>query len=198
MPDNNQPWLETSNLIPVKLNFSCVGATTKPSRFSVKVKPTDTVEWLKNHLKNSHDISGSLKDEAGRELDCPELIKSSLQDVGISRNSVVVMKSYKSYNRLQHSHPITIHVLSYGDFTVKVRSATNLDELRHIIQDKLGIPFEEQIYTQGGKGLRKDIKVVSRCGHARGRDKLTLKWQPARRQQTHGRDSFLDCYRFHA
>lgn len=176
--NNHQPWLETSNLVALNVRFSCVGLKTKPLKLKAQVRLTDTVEALKVHLKASHDISGSLKDEAGRRLDRHDQMKTCLQDLGTSRNSTVLMTSYKSYNRLQHSHPITIHVENYGDFTVKVRSVTDIDELRHIIQDKLGMPMEEQVYTQGGKVLRRNIKVVSRCGHEHGRDMLTLIWQP--------------------
>ena len=179
MPDNDSPWRDASSLITVNVDFNCVGLKTKPSRLSVQVRPTDTIKWFKNHLKNSHDISGSLKDHAGTQLDRPWQMEMSLRDLGITHNSAVEMTSYKSYNRLQHSHPVTIYVESLGDLTIKVRSATDMEELRHIIQDKLGMLMEEQMYTQGGKGLiRRNMKVVSRCGCAYGRDKLTLKWQP--------------------
>lgn len=163
----------TSNLVTLNVMLTVIGREIHP--FEVKVRLTDTVETFKEHLKNSLDITGRLTTKNGEHLD--SLLQRSLKEVGILPNSTVVMTSFKSNIRLQHSHTITVHLKNYSDFKFKVRSATDVDELRHIVQDKLGMPIGEQVYMQHGKVLRRGIKVVSLCQHGRG--KLILIWQPS-------------------
>lgn len=121
------------------------------------------------HLKASLDISGSLTTKSGQQFD--EHMKSTrtLQDVGIVDHPNVVMKSFKTYHRLQHTHPVTIYTKNNEKFTVKVRSVTDITELKHIVQDKLGIPMDEQLYSQNSRLLKKEIRVVSLCQHGRGK-----------------------------
>lgn len=165
------------------VKYTCVGTMkSRIPQFTVNVRLTDTVQAFKDHLQFSHNIAGLLKNEAGMQLDLSCNMKTSLQALGLRSNSVVVVESFKQYNRLQYSYQITIHVKNHRDIKFKVRSATDIDELRHIVQDKVGMPIEEQVYAQGqSSGLKKDVRVASRFHH--GKDKLTLIWQPRRRSQ---------------
>lgn len=162
-----------------------MGTNTKAPELEVRVRPTDSVHALMKHLKASHDVSGSLTTKNGEQFD--EHMKSTrtLRDVGIAEHDVVVMKSFKTYHRLQHAHPVTIYMKNNEKFTVKVRSVTDISELKHIVQDKLLIPMDEQQYSQNVKLLKKEVRVVSLCQHGRGKLILTTKSDPARTSKQH-------------
>lgn len=158
-------------------------ANTKGPELEVRVRPTDSVHALLKHIKASHDVSGGLTTNHGEQFDKHTKSTRTLQDVGIADHPVVVMKSLKTHRRQQHIHPVTIYRKSNENFTVDVRSVTDISELKHIVQDKLAIPMDEQQYSQKAKPLENDVRVVSLCRHGRGKLILTTKSDPANASQ---------------
>lgn len=144
------------------INFASVGIKKK-TKFFIRVRLTDCIEDLMIHLKVSKGITGKLahRGESLQKLNP----KMTLAEAGIIPNAILEMESYKAAKRFTHNIPVKLP--NSNVINVQVHSGTTIGDLKHKIQDEIGMPVEEQLLEYSGKILHHDKLSVEICGHKR-------------------------------
>jgi len=151
------------------INFATVGIKKK-SRFTVRVQLTDCYEDFMNHLKASKGVTGRLVMEREPSK------KMTLAEVGIPPGAVLKVESFKAARRFDHKVPVK---LPNGTvINVPVHSSSTISDLKHMIQDEIGMPVEQQSLEHNDKHVNQDKKIVVEIvGHKT--TPLILKWVPS-------------------
>ena len=149
---------ETSDggMINLSIKVTFVGIKKK-STVKLNVPKSSNIRDLLFHLKASKGIAGRLMIPDKRLND-----KTTLAEAGIIAGAVILMESYTPSKRFTHNIPVKLP----GDavINVHVHSGTTVEELKHKIQDVIGIPVEKLDLECAGK-LVKPHNVIDVCGH---------------------------------
>lgn len=163
------------NMIMVFVNFECVGTKKTEPVLTTMVRDNASVADFKEHLKQSFSVVGSLIFENNPLKD-----SATLEESGITSGSRINMRSFSPRKTLT-SHPIKIKIPdTTKPIVFQVLPQAHLSNLTHMLQDKCGMPVEEQVWYKKGKLLysnrmkqHKDSLAVNHCSH---NDILEVKW----------------------
>lgn len=144
------------------INFTSVGIKKK-TKYLIRVRLTDSIEELMNHLKCSKCITGKLA-HSGK---CLQKLnpKMTLAEAGILPNAILEMESFTAAKRFTHN--ILVKLPNSNVINVQVYSGTTIGHLKHKIQDEIGMPVEEQLLEYSGKTFAHDKRVVEIFGYKR-------------------------------
>jgi len=160
------PW--DGDTVCLTINFACVGIKKK-SRFIVQVRLTDSYGDFLNHLKASKGVTGRLVTER-------ELSKGmTLAEAGIRPGAVLEMESYTPAKRFDHKIPVKLP--NGTEINVQVHNKSTIGDLKHKIQDEIGMLVEEQSLEYNGRRLNQHKVAVDICGHKK--TPPILKWVPS-------------------
>ena len=152
----------------ITISFTSIGISKKMS-FDVRFRLSDRIEDFMHHLKASKGLTGSLVTD--KKLNK----RMTLAKAGIHPDDVVEMESYTPAKRLSHNIPVKL-----PDGTVifvQVHTSSTIGDLKHRIQDEIGMPAEEQTLEYSGRHLKHDKLSVDICGHKK--TPLVVKWMPS-------------------
>ena len=151
--------MASGDMISVDIDFtSTQGRTRKQTYQGVKIPRSSSIRELRDHLKHSKGITGRILMNK-RELSN----NRTLKELGIVRDTVLEMKSYTQVKEFPHSIPLQHPT---GTINVYVHEITTTGGLKHIIQDEIGMPVEEQVLEYDGKQIMQDKRlVVEICVH---------------------------------
>ena len=150
--------MASGDLISVDIDFtSSQGGIKKQTFKKVRILQSSSIRDLKDHLKLSKGITGKVL------MNKKELNNSmTLKELGIVTGTVLEMKSYTQAK--EYTHSIPVKCTDGTVISVQVHSGTTTGGLKHIIQDQIGIPFEEQVLEYDGLQIMQDKKrVVESC-----------------------------------
>lgn len=153
--------------VHLTINFASVGIKKK-SRFIVRIRLTDSYGDFLNHLKAGKGVTGRLV------MDREPSNRMTLAEAGILPGGVVKMESYTPAKRFDHKIPVKLP--DGTEIDVLVHNKSTIGDLKHKIQDEIGMLVEEQSLEYNGRRLNQDKVSVEICGHRK--TPLILKWQP--------------------
>ena len=130
--------------------------TKKKLRFTVRVRQSSCIGDFKYHLKASKDITVMQKKlfYAGKWLND----KMTLVEAGITENTIVEMESFRPPRRFTNN--IAVKLPDGEVVNVRVHRSTTIEELKHKIQDEIGMPIEEQILELSGRRVEENKAVT--------------------------------------
>lgn len=148
--------------------FTSIGISKKLS-FDIRIRLSDRIEDLMRHLKASKGITGRLIME--RELSK----RMTLAEAGIHPGTVIEIESYNPAKRFSHNIPLKLPngIVIF----IQVHSSSTIGDLKHKIQDEIGMPAEDQTLEYSGRRLKQDKLSVDICGHKK--TPLVVKWVPS-------------------
>lgn len=140
----------------ITISFTNIGIRKK-LRFEIRFRLSDRIEDFMNHLKASKGIIGKLvrKDEVSDRM--------TLAEAGILPGEVIEMESYTPPKRSTYSIPVTLP--DGREINIPVHSRSTVHDLKHKIQDEIGMHAEEQLLKWNGKQLKQDKLSVEICGY---------------------------------
>ena len=152
--------MASGDLISVDIDFTSFQGGIKKQTFKkVRIPQSSSIRDLKDHLKLSKGIKGMVlmnKEELSNSM--------TLKDLGIVNGTVLEMKSYRQAK--EYAHSIPVKCLNGAMMNVQVHSGTTTEELKHIIQNKIGMLVEEQVLEYDSLPIMQDKKlVVGMCVH---------------------------------
>jgi len=150
------------------VDIACVGLKKK-SRFIVRVRLTDYYEDFLNHLKASKGVTGRLVMETEPNK------RMTLAEVGIPPGAVLKVESYTPPRRFDHK--VSVKLPDGTVIDVQVNNKSTIGDLKHKIQDEIGMLVEEQSLEYNGRYLNEDKVAVEICGLEK--TPLILKWVPS-------------------
>lgn len=114
------------------------------TRFTVKVRPTDSLRKIKNHIVQSLDIEGKVM---YREQNCDDQPTKRLSDCTTKKEEIFHVAAEKKLRDLKH-HTVKLHLpeefATQDAAELKIARTTTIGNLKHKLQDEYGIPVEEQ------------------------------------------------------
>ena len=150
------------------INFTSIGIKKKMT-FKTMARESTCIEDLMHHLKASNGITGKLVDKRLSS-------KLTLSEAGIVTNTVLEMESFTPAKRFTYN--IAVKLPDGVVINVHVHSGTTIAELKHKIQDEIGMPVEEQVLEYSGRPVKHERLTVEICGHKK--TPFVLKWQPCK------------------
>lgn len=144
-------YLWEGGMINLFIKVAVVGIKKK-STFSVRVPKSSSIGDLMLHLKVSKGIAGSIA--TNKKLSD----KMTLAEAGIVTDTVVVVESYAPSKRLTHTIPVKLP--NGVVINVQVHSGTTTEELKHKIQDVIGMPVEKQVLEYAGRPIKLHKLVI--------------------------------------
>lgn len=166
-PGGQAEYSWNGDTVCLTINFASVGIKKK-SRFIVRVQLTDSYGDTLNHLKASKGVTGRLVMEREPSK------RMTLAEAGILPGAVLEMESFTPAKRFSHNIPVKLP--NGTEINVQVHSSSTIGDLKHKIQDEIGMLVEEQSLEYNGRRLNQDKVSVEICGHKK--TPLILKWQP--------------------
>lgn len=157
--------LRDFGLITVFINFTAVGIKKKLT-FKVQVQQSSCIRDFMRHLKASKGITGKI---VGRELS----ESTTLAEAGIVTTTVLGMEGFTTPKRFTHRVPVKLP--DGVVINVHVHSGTTIGDLKHKIQDEIGMPVEEQALRYHGRQIKQDELSIEICVHKK--TPFVLKWQ---------------------
>ena len=154
--------MASGGMISVDIDFtSFQGGIMKQNSYfkGVKIPESSSIRDLKEHLKISKGITGKIL------MNERELSNSmTLKELEIVTGTVLEMKSFTPAK--QYTHSIQVKRPNGAVMNVLVYSGTTTGGLKHILQDKIGMPVEEQVLEYDDGMIVQDKKrVVEICVH---------------------------------
>ena len=146
----------------------------EPQEYQVRAKTSTTIYAFMKHIAASHGVSADGKlFYLGVCLSNTGDRHTTLEEHGVHDESLMELVSYKAPKRLQH--PILVSIPGGHKIQLRVLNTTTLQELKHKIQDEIGMPYEEQILLHKGRPQKSTTRTVEL--YTLGKEGLTLKWQ---------------------
>lgn len=99
----------------------------------------------------------------------------TLAEVGILPGAVIEMESYTPVKRSRYNIPVTVP--DGREINIPVHSRSTVRDLKHKLQDEIGMHFEEQLLKLNGKQLKHDKLSVEICDYKK--TPVVLEWQPS-------------------
>ena len=136
--------MASGDMISVDIDFTSFQGGIKKQTFKgVKIQESCCIRDLKDHLKLSRGITGKIL------MNERELSNSmTLKELEIVTGTVLEMKSFTPAK--QYTHSILVKRMNGTVISVQVHSGTTTGGLKHILQDKIGMPVEEQVLEFDG------------------------------------------------
>lgn len=126
------------------------------AKFTVKIKYTDTLRKIKSHITESLDIQGRV---TYGDLNCDDFPSKKLSDCTPKQEDKFVLTAERKRRELRElkHHAIQLKIAEEfltreeaGTMEIKVARTTTIANLKHKLQDRLGVSIEEQsIYVHG-------------------------------------------------
>ena len=152
--------MASGDMISVDIDFTSFQGGIKEQTFKgVRIPQSCCIRDLKDHLKLSKGITGRIS------VNEKELSNNkTLNVLGIVSGTVLDMKSFTPAK--QYTHSILVKRVNGTVISVQVHSGTTTGGLKHILQDKIGMPVEEQVLEYDDGMIVQDKKrVVEICVH---------------------------------
>ena len=152
--------MASGDMISVDIDFTSTQGEIKKETFKgVSIRQSNSIRDLKDHLKLSRGITGRIL------MNDRELSNSkTLKELGIVTGTVLEMKSFTPAK--QYTHSILVKRVNGTVISLQVHSGTTTGGLKHILQDKIGMPVEDQVLEYDGLQIVQDKKrVVEICVH---------------------------------
>jgi len=142
--------------------------------YQVRATVATTISEFMQHIAASHGVSpnGNLF-YRGVCLSNASDKHATLEEHGVHDESLMELISYKAPKRLQH--PVLVSIPGGHKIQLRVLNTTTLQELKHKIQDEIGMLHDEQILLHKGKPQKSTARTVEL--YTLGKEGLTLKWQ---------------------
>ena len=151
--------MASGDMISVDIDFTSFQGGIKRQTFKgIRIPQSSCIRDLKDHLKLSKGITGKVlmnKKELSNNM--------TLKELGIVTGIVLEMKSYTPAKPYTHSIPVKR--VNGTVISVQVHSGTTTGGLKHIIQDKIGMPVEEQVLEYDDMIVQDKKRVVEICVH---------------------------------
>ena len=131
--------MASGDMISVDIDFTSFQGGIKEQTFKgVRIPQSSCIRDLKDHLKLSKGITGRIS------VNEKELSNNkTLNMLRIVSGTVLDMKSFTPAK--QYTHSILVKRVNGTVISVQVHSGTTTGGLKHILQDKIGMPVEEQV-----------------------------------------------------
>ena len=151
--------MASGDMISVDIDFTSTQGEIKKETFKgVRIRQSSSIRDLKDHLKLSRGITGKILMNE-RELSN----STTLKELGIVTGTVLEMKSFTPAK--QYNHSIPVKRPNGAMMNVQVHSGTTTGGLKHIIQDKIGMPVEDQVLEYDDMIVQDKKRVVEMCVH---------------------------------
>ena len=150
------------------IKFTSIGVKKKMT-FKTKARESSSIGDLLHHLKASKGITGKLIDKMLHS-------RMTLAEAGVITNTVLEMESFRPAKRFTHNIAVKLPHPDGTVINVQVHQTTTIRELKHKIQDEIGMPVEEQLLEYCGRRVKQEKLTVEICGHKK--TPFVLKWQP--------------------
>lgn len=146
----------------------------EPQEYRVRARTSTTISEFIKHIAASHGVSADGRlFYRGVCLSNPSDKHTTLEEHGVHDESLLELISYKAPKRLQH--PILVSIPGGHKIQLRVLNTTTLQELKHKIQDEIGMPHDEQVLLHKGKPQKSTTRTVE--FYTLGKEGITLKWQ---------------------
>ena len=146
-------YLWDHGMINLCIKVTFVGMKKK-STFWLRVSESSNIRDLMDHLKASKGISGKL---IGKRLS----YRMTLAEAGIVADSTVMMESFTPPKRFTRATQVKVKLPSGEVISVQIHKGTTIAELKHKIQDVIGIPAEKQVLEYASRPVRLVNKLVT-------------------------------------
>lgn len=168
-------------MLSLTVRFKSYGTLAKrveddSDQVTFTVKPDISISNFKQHIKYSCCITGSLSlTKDGYQLDS----HTTLEGNGITAENQLCVESCKPRRRC-NSHYIHVEISNANIEPIRLNIPFNADRcvLEHMVQDKCGMPTEEQKWYDG------DVLLKTKNSFARAirnrHNHLKVKWSPKR------------------
>ena len=167
-----------AGLVMLVVSFKARG-NSQSSKHTVRAKLTDTVAKTKHHITASVGLSGRLSYK-GVQLD--QYAQDILRDHGVCEGSVLELTSFTPPKRIQHTVKVKVlgaasSLKNSDPLSLKVNHTSTLEELKHKIQDAVGIPVEDQLLKYKDKEVKSNMRTVE-LYTANGGGNLSVELKP--------------------
>ena len=153
--------MASGDMISVDIDFTTLGiqGEIKKETFKgVRIRQSCCIRDLEDHLKLSRGITGKIL------MNERQLSNSmTLKELGIVTGTVLEMKSFTPAK--QYTHSILVKRPNGAMMNVQVHSGTTTGGLKHILQDKIGMPVEQQVLEYDDMIVQDKKRVVELFGH---------------------------------
>ena len=159
-----------TDMITLVIKFVNIGK--KFATFRVRIRQSSCIRDLKDHLKASRGIIGKLK-KGNKELSDG----MTLAEAGITSGMVFRMESHTPAKQFDYN--ISVKSPNGAVINIQVNHRTMIEDLKHKIQDEIGMPVEQQILEYNGRSVNQSrAPVLEICGYKK--TPIVVKWKPCK------------------